>query len=40
MVIAPSIDYIEEAFNPSKFDKLMEPILEMKLKILTRVTLY
>ena len=33
MVIAPSIDYIEEAFNPSKFDKLsMEPILEMKLK--------
>ena len=33
MVISPSIDYIEENFNPSKFDKLsQEPVLEMCLK--------
>ena len=30
MVISPSIDYIEENFNPSKFDKISyEPILEI-----------
>ena len=33
MVISPSIDYIEENFNPSKFDKLSsEPVLEMCMK--------
>ena len=33
MVISPSIDYIEENFNPSKFDKLSsEPVLEICLK--------
>jgi phytoene dehydrogenase-like protein len=33
MVVAPSIDYIEETFNPSKFDKLsLEPTLEICVK--------
>ena len=33
MVIAPSIDYIEENYNKSKFDKLSdEPILEMSFQ--------
>ena len=32
MVISPSIDYIEENFNPSKFDKLSyDPILEISI---------
>ena len=33
MIIAPSIDYIEENYNRSKFDKLSdEPIIELSLQ--------